>query len=732
MATESSGIFKPLVKNIANIFCNFNSFYKIPEYQRSYDWEDEQIDKLWTDIFSAMEDNFDTYFLGPIILVENTKDNCYDVVDGQQRLTTLTILFCVVRDLYSDIFKGDNEQYLNYINDAIRSRNTNKQRLKLITHLDVQSQFEDKILNKVQFLDSEISKKELRKKKFINAAEIFRRNLKELEKENGEEDIINFIIFILNKVEMITISCSNEEYAIKLFEVLNTRGLNLSPADLIKSHLYSECTDNISKGKLISTWNQIKAISKNVDESITNLLTYHMYYLHGQNPKKSLYIILKMEFKGQDPNKVLFNFQKLSEYYQDEIMEIKSKLLYSFRYLPNQVFWKAILLTAKMEKFEDFIGLCIILRKFFYSYWIASYTTTKVKQTSFNIINWIKEKKPLDYIKKRIHEKMKKDDVFEKIDKNLQREVYGYSWLKPILLLIEYAQTDDSKINYIEKDRNLHSEHILPQEWNKNPEWLKYWDENEVGSYVNKLGNFTLLSGKKNISASNYSFKKKLEIYKGKGYSKTSAFEITKRILENNNWTKIEVEERERWLIESLNNILNLKEEISTVEISKTIKSKIDDEVENIENLTSINFIFNNIIKVLRLYTEFSSGKAKQHCHNILKRKIINDISELGKILKRENRKIIKPYIIDKIKDSDEYLNEILKCEKNHGDYFLNKSRIKRIVKDILPDSMLGYEANFSLLKYLQLWLEVQIIKAVENMNREEPWRKTIKLRDFH
>ena len=63
MATESSGIFKPLVKNIANIFCNFDSFYKIPEYQRSYDWEDEQIDQLWTDILSAMEDNFETYFL---------------------------------------------------------------------------------------------------------------------------------------------------------------------------------------------------------------------------------------------------------------------------------------------------------------------------------------------------------------------------------------------------------------------------------------------------------------------------------------------------------------------------------------------------------------------------------------------------------------------------------------------------------------------------------------------
>lgn len=731
MTTESSGIFKPQVKNIANIFCNIDSFYKIPDYQRSYDWEDEQIDQLWTDIFSAMEDKFETYFLGPIILVKNKKENCYDVIDGQQRLTTLTILFCVVRDLYSEIFKEDNKKYLNYIKDAIKSRMDGKHRLKLITQLHIQSQFEDEILNKVQFPTNKINKKDLSKKKFINAAEIFRRNLKELEEENGEEDIIEFIIYILNKVEIITITCSNDEYAIKLFEVLNTRGLDLSPADLIKSHLYSKCEDDISKGKFMATWNQIETISKNVDQSITNLLTYHMYYLQGQNPKFSLYTVLKEEYRGLDPNNVLYNFKKLSEYYHNEIIIVDSKIFYSFRYLPNQVFWKAILLTAKMERYKDFIALCKILRKFYYSYWIANYTTTKVKQTSFNIINWVKEKRSIDYIKKRIHKKMKNDDVFEKLKKHLQDKVYGLPWLKAILLLIEYSQTDDSKLTFIEKDRNLHVEHILPQEWNKNPEWKEYWNENDGKNLVNKLGNFTLLSGKKNISASNSSFKKKLEIYKGKGYSKMSAFEITKRILDNKNWTKKELQERNDWLMKNLNDILNLEEEISDEEILEDLKPKIEKAVGDIEDISTVNFIFGNIIKILRLYTEISSGKAKEYCHKILKKKVVYIISELSKILKRENRKIIKPYMIEEIKNTDRYLNEILRLEKEHGDYILNKSRVKRILKDILPDSMMGHEANFYLLKYLQSWLEVHIIRAVENMKREDPWRKTIKLRDF-
>ena len=731
MTVDSSGIFKPEVKNVVNLFCNVDCYYKIPEYQRSYDWEDEQIDQLWTDIFSAMEDNFETYFLGPIVLVKNTKENCYDVVDGQQRLTTLTILFCVVRDLYKEIFKDENKKYLNYINDAIKSRMDGKHRLKLITQLHMQNQFENEILKKVQFPTSKIDKKDLSKKKFINAAEIFRRNLKELEEENGEEDIIKFIIYILNKVEIIKIACSNDEYAIKLFEVLNTRGLDLSPADLIKSHLYSKCEDDISKGKFMATWNQIETISKNVDQSITNLLTYYMYYLHSQNPKKSLYSILKEEFRDLDPNNVLYDFKKMVEYYQDEIIAVNSKIFYSFQYLPNQIFWKAIFLTAKMKKYEDFIGLCKILRKFYYSYWIANYTTTKVKQTSFNIINWIKEKRHLDYIKKRIHRKMKSDGVFERLNEYLQDEIYGLPWVKAILLLIEYSQTDNSKPLFIEKDKNLHIEHILPQEWNKNPEWKKYWNENDGKNLVNKLGNLTLLSGKKNISASNSSFKKKLEIYKGKGYSEVSAFEITKRILGNKNWTKTEVQERNDWLMKNLNEILNLEEKIGDEGMLEDSKFKIEKEIEKIEDISTVNFIFGNIIKILRLYTEISSRKAKEYCHKMLKKKVIYIISEFSKILKRENKKIIKSYMIEEIKNSDRFLNEILRVEKEHGDYILNKSRVKRIVKDILPDSMMGYEANFYLLKYLQLWLEVQIINAVRNMKREDPWRKTIKLRDF-
>ena len=93
------GVFKPDTKNVKSVFGEPTSYFQIPDYQRPYDWGDEEIQQLWDDIYSAFDGQEDFYFLGPMVLVK-TEDEHFEVVDGQQRLTTLTILFCVLRDFY--------------------------------------------------------------------------------------------------------------------------------------------------------------------------------------------------------------------------------------------------------------------------------------------------------------------------------------------------------------------------------------------------------------------------------------------------------------------------------------------------------------------------------------------------------------------------------------------------------------------------------------------------------
>lgn len=152
---------------------------------------------------------------------------------------------------------------------------------------------------------------------------------------------------------------------------------------------------------------------------------------------------------------------------------------------------------------------------------------------------------------------MKEDNVFEYLNSSLESDAYGYvSWVKPLLLMIEREQTDESV--FIEYGRNLHIDHILPEEWEKNKYWRNRWKKDDAEFWLDKVGNLTLLSGRKNIRASNDEFPKKKKIYKGKGIDGTTSFEITKRIVGSPKWTIKEVKERQKWFIKQTKRILDL------------------------------------------------------------------------------------------------------------------------------------------------------------------------------
>ncbi len=548
VSPELIDIFKPAALTIKQIFTNADSYYMIPDYQRPYSWGDEQVERLWDDLFSAMETKIDNYFLGSIILT-GPREGRFEVVDGQQRLTTLTILFCVLRDLY---LKEDAK-----IRNTIRSLEDEKYRLnfRLTNQPNIQNEFEQQILNGVKFPKQELTQRQREQAKFINAALIFRAKLLELESQKGA--IQQFVDYVLNRVIMITITCSKQSFAFKLFQVLNTTGLDLSPADLIKSHLYGHCQEN-RREQFVNDWREIEGFAEQIQESVTDLLTHYQYYLLARNPKYSLYEELLDKFKNKDSNDVVYELKEFVKAFMD-IYKTETKVLYSFWYLPNQVFWKAILTTAKYTGYPEFEELCCATQRFFYLYWIAGYTTTKIKQLSFNLIGWVKDKRPLKDIYKEIETKFSDDMVFGRALDNLNSEAYGEPWLKSLLVLIEYEQVDSSKPGYIELDNKVHVDHILPEKWGSVQDWKKVWNINQGARWLNKLGNLTLLSGKKNITASNDSFNRKKQIYKH-GHGGKVAFEISKPIIEKVNWSEQDVQERHEWLLEEIKKLLLIRE----------------------------------------------------------------------------------------------------------------------------------------------------------------------------
>lgn len=548
------GVFEPDTQTVRKILGSTN-YYRIPDYQRPYSWGDEEIERLWDDISSAFNDKDEYYFLGPVILARR-KDGDLEVVDGQQRLTTLTILLCILRDFHLKNLKSKDKVLRNQVSNTILSMVDNRYRLRLITQANYQNQFEQEILKKVVLPQGALTKSEKRKlkNKFKNAAWFLKNQLDELHDKSGINKIKSLTRYILQSVVMVTITCSDRVSAIKLFQVINTTGLDLSLADLVKSSLISRL-DSRKHDQFISTWRDIEYIAESNDESVSDLLTYYAYYLLASKPKRSLPEELERKFKKKNSNTVAHNFKVFAEHY-DTILNTKSKMIYSLRNLPDRVFWKTILIAAKREGFSRFKQLCKKLRNLYYSYWIAGYTTAKTRNFSFKLIRLIKEGKFLSEITKEIEEALEEDGVSEYAKDNLEGDCYGETWLKPLLILIEYEQTDE--LVFIEYSRHLHVDHILPEKWKKKRYWRRRWTDEEADELLHTLGNLTLLSGKKNIQASNEDFPKKKKIYKGKGLDGKTSFQISQRILRKSEWTAKEVRKRQRWLTRQTKNILGL------------------------------------------------------------------------------------------------------------------------------------------------------------------------------
>lgn len=576
-------IFKPSSLTIKQLFGNTDSLYQIPRYQRPYSWGDDQLDKLWTDLIEAKE-NDPNYFLGSVITAKPEDSTSYlDIVDGQQRLTTLTILLCVFRDLYPDI----NQDILNsdpfaidnkVINSSIKF-NDRFERLRLRTHSNHQSDFENIILNNNTISLKKPLKKDLRKEepsyKFINTAYFFKTKLIEI----GEEEAGGLINYLFNSVKIIRIDCQSVAFAIKLFQVLNDRGLDLSNSDLIKSFLIGKIQKmyeqnlEIKKQKedqFMDDWKVCENYSNDTETTLNDLFVMYEYYLLAQNPKMSLYDQLVLELKDRDPNQVISEVRNFIGNYKTEIYEKDDKLTYSFFYITWGMYWRSILLTALKEEYQDYREFAKIFRRYYYLNWIAGNTLTKIKQTSFNLIKWIRDKKSIEFIKNELEQNM--GETIKRAIDNLNGDIYNEKWCKPLLFLIEYNQTDDTNNNFLAMwDRNIQVEHILPRSYANNNDWSKLFKNNiEAEDWINSGANLTLLSGAKNLQASNYGFDQKINSYTGKGlYSEDNegitAFRITQIIVDdylknkyNREWNLNALNDRWNWFCNQIESILEI------------------------------------------------------------------------------------------------------------------------------------------------------------------------------
>lgn len=574
--------FKPNSLSINKLLTDSDALYQIPIYQRPYKWGDDQVDKLWDDILESFRNEENNYFLGSIITARSGNGGKYlDVVDGQQRLTTLVILMATVRDLYPKINEQECEDDpfaigIDQIKNAIMVSDKFG-RLRLATHSNHSSDFEKVIIKGNTLELKKPYKKDLRKDeapiyKFINTSVEFRSRLEQL----GEQECGKLLNYIFNQIKIIRIDCSDVGFAIKLFQVLNARGLDLTNADLIKSYLIgkihalfdAEIVD-LKEQQFLQDWIACENMVTELNESMNEFFVMYEYFLLASNPKKSLYDELENQFDNEDPLDVISDFKAFITQYKENVYQSKSAINYSFFYLRWSIYWKTVITAALHSGYLDIEELKKAVRRYFYLFWIAGFTLSRVKQTSFNLIKWLKEKRPINEIKTELEKYIKDNKIQERVERALNNNIYQEAWSKPLLALIEFNQTDNPEFINV-SDRDLHIEHILPQSFSEVYGWKHVIEDNRDGTeLVHTLGNLTLLSGKKNIQASNDSFENKISIYQGKGKygnsdDKVSSYRITQKIFDDYNngeikrWDFDTINKRKTSLLEEVEQILSI------------------------------------------------------------------------------------------------------------------------------------------------------------------------------
>ena len=557
---NNESFLTPNALSIGKLLTHKDSFYQIPDYQRPYKWTNKQLGKFWKDIFEASERNQENYFLGPIITAKaedgstTTKakggsPDYKDVIDGQQRLTTLAILCCTVRDKYPNINSKK-------INEAITAQGKTK-RIRFLTQAHVQTDFDDLITDKGAIDKLEKSKKSEKsamktddpKHKFINSALFFIKKFAGLK----EETVRKFINFLFNKVQVVRIDCLGLTSAMKIFQVINSTGIDLTGSDLVKTLLLQagvryhqqvggrrhqgtkSALLDPQRAQFIADWNSMEKDAGKCDSNMKDMLSVYEYYTLACPPGKGMYEKLAAFFGEKNPDKIaieelrtLFGEEvphkivgKLKIFFRKckkEIYKKEDKLLYSFRYLPWSILWKSVLIAVILHRPNDFAVLATALRRFYYTYWVSNKTLLWVKPASFKIIEMVKdEKSSIESIKKVMQDQMAADKIATVAWKNLaSSDIARESWCKPLLLLMEYAVADDSKLSFVEMDNKLHLEHVLPVEYKGKKGW-KHIHKKTATKYLHSAGNLTLLSGKKNIAASNAPFEEKINVYAGRG-----------------------------------------------------------------------------------------------------------------------------------------------------------------------------------------------------------------------
>jgi uncharacterized protein with ParB-like and HNH nuclease domain len=535
-----------------------NKKYIVPSYQRPYSWDKSNTEQLIDDIYNSFCQENEEYFIGTLICVH--KGNyTYEIVDGQQRLTTLSLIFAKMKDLISENKRAKENLQKRVLPIDDFSDKPQEPRLK------VRSKEYDLYYNYIlqgdsRFLpDSPTSTQKLFIENFKTIEEYL------LSKSDDEVFLCNLAKYILESVYVVFVQTDNFTSSFRLFNVLNTRGMPLASSDLIKNSLF-EMAEYAGEGyeKVEEYWDRIEdtigvenmdkflminRISQKTDKDrvVRNLVDEYADILKNTYSNKAIKFTIDLLKSAE-------NYQKIRDLDFDDM--ILYKIFSSLSRLSEEWISPVLALINRMDKdksitkkqFKEFIQT---FEKCYMHGWFKKQIRGKREIICFSALVSINTQNTFQEIINILKDHADNVGFISSLDDNIyDPSPSRINFLKAVLLRIDQEMQDDSVCKTYHGRITI--EHVLPQR-SLNEYWRTRFTPEAHTEWLHKLGNLALISGVKNSEAQNSSFDKKKEVYE-KNNQKVS-FDLTKGLCDYSEWNIPSIIERHKLLVNMAKNI---------------------------------------------------------------------------------------------------------------------------------------------------------------------------------
>ena len=568
---------KILIKDV------FKQWFRVPEYQRPYVWEKEEVADLLDDIAAAQQSSpTSQYFLGSIVFQSHDRQDAgghaykeHDLLDGQQRLTTCLLLHAVARDLSTNAQLQDACSMAVY--QEANAFDGIPERLRIV--YDIRAEVRDFVQKFIQPAAGTNDTVTLAKLaadaddvsvKHMAAAVLQIRDFF----EQNSSILSDFLIFFRNNVLLIYVASTELEDAFRLFTVLNNRGMKLRNSDILKTiNLRALGEDGISPQSLRQSAQDWEEMENELGEEFDTFLAHVRTVLVKEQARKTLLQEFEENiYKPRPPATVALmkpgkeTFQVLKRYrtyFSDLLAGGASSTAYGYTFSNLVVllretsradFWLPPLLYY-LDSFgaEDPAPFLKRLENKFMAGWVMRDTPSARSEAMNRIL------RGMDQIKRdpSLSDTRKRDavlqlpafdcDAAEVIRRLDELPVYGQPYAAYVLYKMDLIFGGDN--TKLQPPRFLSVEHILPQNPAASSLWSQNFTPDERQEWTHRLGNLVLIGRRKNTSLGRKDYADKKQVY---FKSHIQLFPNTLRVLNYPQWTPADLQDNHQKVLDAL------------------------------------------------------------------------------------------------------------------------------------------------------------------------------------